>query len=62
MRHAIGGLVLGLTLTLFAQAELRHRYSFDDGTARDSVGEADGGNSKQSGNREWATRFRSRHQ
>lgn len=42
MRHAIGTLLLVPLLTNLATAELKHRYSFNDGTARDSVGEADG--------------------
>lgn len=42
MRNAIGDLLLVPLLTGLAKAELQHRYSFNDGTARDTVGNADG--------------------
>ena len=42
MRYVIGVLVLFTLLACSANAELRHRYSFNDGDASDSVGEADG--------------------
>lgn len=42
MHQVIAALLLALLAADFARADLKHRYSFNDGTARDSVGEADG--------------------
>lgn len=42
MRRVLGALLLVSVLSGLASAELTHRYSFNDGTARDSVGQANG--------------------